>query len=551
MADSKYLTVDAALRSYELPAFGAVSEPFGAIGFTGAMTQLSLALDSISLDIRALTAGQGRLGEVLVSLTAALISPRSTLKAFSGVAGVGSEPAADPDARTEPRTLTELRPLPITINAPSQPCGCDLKSLMLAPAVHQVDVSITLPGSDKDAGKGGQPPQSAVPGRPSQTPSMPGPAGASAHPGELPESRSPAAPGAMEASLGRLSSAVTVDVSGLFEGLAPQVDKLSSAAEAMPTLAKGLGIVVAGVTSIVSVVGGALVDEASANVAKKILKRGARLLPFGLGDLITEKDPGGDQNNQRPPGSKRGREVPDTEVSKEVQGQQRKKAARKSQSTGRNSRKGRSQKPFRKPPEPRTPPVAQSLSLTGTVNPGPSASLFGRVAQVGSFLGRKATPLRMLGAGIEIAQGVANGDTKTLVSSSATLLGSSVGATAGAALGSLILPVVGTAIGGWLGGMAGAEIGSRLGEKLIAPTADRLAPPGQVGRELAGAQPQSPSINYSPSIQVTCTTTQSTEQIRMVVNQQLQAQFHGEFVPLMRTNALATRRDAALSDGGK
>ena len=79
---------------------------------------------------------------------------------------------------------------------------------------------------------------------------------------------------------------------------------------------------------------------------------------------------------------------------------------------------------------------------------------------------------------------------------------------------------------------------------------DRLSAPEQVSKDLTSAQAQNTPINFAPSIQVTCPNADSAEQIRSVVAQQLQAQFHGEFVPLMTHNALATRRDAALTDGG-
>ena len=180
----------------------------------------------------------------------------------------------------------------------------------------------------------------------------------------------------------------------------------------------------------------------------------------------------------------------------------------------------------------------------------PSFSLSGKAPIVSSLAGKVAAPIRMAEAAIALTQGIASGDTKAVVSSAGNLAGSSAGAAAGAAIGTMIFPGVGTAIGGLVGGLAGSEVGAMLGEKLLG-LVDRLRTPDQVSKDLTtGAAPPNPSINFAPSIQVTCPNADNAEQIRSVVAQQLQAQFHGEFVPLMNHNALATRRDAALTDGG-
>jgi len=306
--------------------------------------------------------------------------------------------------------------------------------------------------------------------------------------------------------------------------------------------------------SIASKLVESVIDEAFTNVAKKILKRGAPRLPFGLGNLVDEDDRGGSQGEERARGKSSNDASPSQNEGHREQtdreGERRRTKAPKGQKKTANPNP-RTSPQHRIEVHPRTmvPTVAQPRNLVSLVSPVQATALPARLASAGSFLGKRAQPLRLLDAGLGMAQGVANGDAKAVASSAGVLAGSYAGATAGAAIGTLIFPGVGTAIGGLLGGFAGSELGSMLGEK-FGVLADRLSAPQQVSKDLVSAQTQSSPINFSPSIQVTCTTPDSTEQIRRVVEQQLQAQFHGEFVPLMSTNALATRRDAALTDGG-
>jgi len=179
-------------------------------------------------------------------------------------------------------------------------------------------------------------------------------------------------------------------------------------------------------------------------------------------------------------------------------------------------------------------------------------------ASMRSLTRRAPGPLKAVGAAMDVVGGVMTGNRRMLGAGLGAAGGGWAGATAGSAVGATlgsVVPVIGTAIGGVLGGLIGgwlgSESGATLGEKLAAPTADRLASPEQVNKELTSAPTQNQQINYSPSIQVTCTGGESSEHIRTIVAQQLQTQFHGEFVPLMTTNALATRRGAALTDGGR
>lgn len=343
---------------------------------------------------------------------------------------------------------------------------------------------------------------------------------------------------ALDASFSRLGRAVTPDMSGPLTSLSVQVDKLSSVAEQYPSIATGLAAVAVTLTSIASVVGEAVATEALTNVAKKILKRTAPRLPLGLGDLISEDNRGGDQDNKHPPQKK------NTEGSLGYTGDQARKESRKTKrdkTRGQGNPGNRSQFDVTVQPRAAGPAMGQAQSLVPVAGSGQADSLLGKVAKVGSFLPKRAPGLNLLSAGVDIAQGVANGDTKAVASSAGMVAGSYVGA----ALGTMIFPGVGTAIGGFLGGITG----SWLGEKLATPT-DQLGAPDQVSKDLTSAPTQNQQINYSPSIQVTCTGADNSEHIRTIVAQQLQTQFHGEFVPLMTTNALATRRAAALTDGG-
>lgn len=89
MADSQYSLASAAINSMGSPAMGGGSATLGLAGFIAPLAQLNQALNTVSLDIRLLTAGQNKLGEALTSLTAVVSSARSAFKRL----GVG--PAAD------------------------------------------------------------------------------------------------------------------------------------------------------------------------------------------------------------------------------------------------------------------------------------------------------------------------------------------------------------------------------------------------------------------------------------------------------------------------
>jgi hypothetical protein len=535
MADTKYSMSEATLNGFGLPTFNVASEPFGLTGFTGAMAQLGVALNAASLNIRLLTAEQGQLGKVLESLTAALFAPRPQLKAFSQVPRAGGESPFRLSLEVGRRPSVESPRLPMAHQTDNQPCTCELKSPVAVPTEHKVVLPMAVPITDKSAGHAMQMAPAAIPEKHVQVPSTLERVVSTAPLAALAESPPPASANPMTASLERLHNVATPDFS------AP-LDKLSSFAEQTPYLGPGLAAIAAGLIAI----GSEVIDEARANIAKAILKWGASRLPLGLGKLIDEESGSGSQDEKRR-SPKSGKDIsPNRNDTLEGNASNRKESHKTGKRTGFKKQVQHNIEVRRRNLVPAT---TQTQGLKTPGSPAQVTSLVGRAAKAGTLIGRAAPPLRVLSAGINAAQGIANGDPKAIVSSAGVLAGSYAGATAGAALGTLILPGVGTAIGGLMGGVAGSGIGSLLGEKL-GGLIDRLGAPEQVSKDLVNAQAQSSPINFSPSIQVTCTTPDSTEQIRRVVEQQLQAQFHGEFVPLMSTNALATRRDAALTDGG-
>lgn len=539
MADSKYSTVDARLNSFELPTFNIASEPFGLIGFKDALTQLGMALNTVSLDIRLLTTGQGKLGEALASLTAVLSSPRSQLKAFTGVADARSESLPRLDADIGPRSSSDAPRLVMPIKVPNQACTCDLKSLIHGPTEHQVASPLALPAKDKSLGKTLETTQAA----------------------EAPKSRTPASADALDASLDRLHDVVTRD---LYDWLSTQIDKLSSFAEENPKLATVAAVLYPVASKLVE----AVIDEAFSTVAKKILTRGAPRQP---GTLMPEDDRGVAQGEKSPPEKSRKVENPqpweggaDKKKEQKSHGKKKRLSPLTQPDYSRDSRGFESSSNFRETrdskvlvnatnpvirnvdvqPRSTRPAMTQAQSLMTLTGSAQAIPLQGKVAAAGSFLAKRAQPLRLLDAGIGIAQGVAQGDSKAVVSSAGLLAGSYAGATAGAALGTLILPGVGTAIGGLLGGFAGSELGSMLGEKLSV-LVDRLDAPAQVSKDLTSARTDNQPITFNSTIQINGQDLASAKELANLVVQTTL----GQLGQLMPANALATRRDTALTDG--
>lgn len=182
---------------------------------------------------------------------------------------------------------------------------------------------------------------------------------------------------------------------------------------------------------------------------------------------------------------------------------------------------------------PRNAPLTPQASVAKT--PGLGRRLVSTLAKA-KPLAKAVAPLMVLSAGYDAYKGWRDGDDKAVGGA----VGEMTGTVVGAAIGSLFLPVIGTAIGGVVGGIAG----SWLGEELATPT-DRLDAPGQVSRDLTSTQTANQPINFAPVIQISAPDPATAQQIATLVTQTLEAQF----LPMMMTNPLAVRRNAALTDG--
>lgn len=373
---------------------------------------------------------------------------------------------------------------------------------------------------------------------------------------------------AFDASLNRLITALAPDATGTLDSLTNMTNGVADMAEAHPKTSTALALAGVGLSAIVV----AVMAKAFGNFTDKLLKGVAAKLPFGLGGLIADiEDPKAKKASAgngaghdcccKPLGGGTGDRLKPRRSSI-------KPRVRREQ-TGQGAKSPRTVAP--RPPRisaPPAPPVLPRMSGTywpGTmtafagssaVSPAPAAPLSGSYARAGRLLARRAPPLRLLSAGYEMVNGVMSGDKRAVVSSGASLAGSSVGAAVGAALGTLILPGVGTMVGGWLGSMAGGAIGESLGDKL-GTQVDRLGSPAQVSKDLiatsatstipaalastAASQP----VTFNSTIHINGQDQGSAQALANLVVQTTMSQL-GQIMP---TNPLATRRDAALTDG--
>lgn len=165
-------------------------------------------------------------------------------------------------------------------------------------------------------------------------------------------------------------------------------------------------------------------------------------------------------------------------------------------------------------------------------------------------------PIKTASAFAGLAAGIANGDNAQIVQSIGAAGGGMAGALAGATVGISLGRVAGpwgAAIGGIvlgaIGGWLGSEGGALLGDKLVTAAPDKLDAPAQVSRELANVQAPTTPSTYAPTVQVYCSDPGSSEKIAQLVDFHLRSQFNNAFTPLMSSHSLATRRDAALTDG--
>lgn len=357
---------------------------------------------------------------------------------------------------------------------------------------------------------------------------------------------------ALEASRNRLATAVAPDAQTL-DSLTNTLNWAAEKAEANPKVATSLTIAAAGITAFV----GALLAKAADNFVGKLVKGIATKLPKGLGKWIADIDVAGDSGK---PVENSTFDEPDPKKPA-----QRKRGGLKPRRVSLGSLTQRkSHQPLissgssaaRNPLIRQTsawPASMTAFAGSSSASPMHAAPLSGSYAKAGALLAKKAPPLRLLSAGYELVNGVRHGDTRSVVSSGASLAGASAGAAVGAALGTLILPGVGTAIGGWLGSMAGGAIGESLGDKL-GTQVDRLGAPAQVSKDLittsatsaipattAASQP----VTFNSTIQINGQDLASAQALANLVVQTTMGQL-GQIMP---TNPLATRRDAALTDG--
>ncbi|WP_085632090.1 phage tail tape measure protein [Pseudomonas sp. R16(2017)] len=343
---------------------------------------------------------------------------------------------------------------------------------------------------------------------------------------------------ALDASLNRLSTSVGTALApvtdGIAVGLTALVNGLSAAAETFPFVTAALTLLGVAATPFVA---GALKTGVSSvldAVSGRLLRLAAARLPSDIGDMITGDDEGDGgrkkKRSGRKPGQGKGAKAPAKPAKPAKPAQPRAGAVRQS-------------------------PLARLRSAALKVMPsirGAAARVMPALRSAGArvmplmaravpFVSKAATPLMLAGAAYKGLKGWREGDDQAVGGAAGQLAGTAIGAT----IGSFLLPGIGTAIGGVIGGTAGAW----LGEKLAAPAVDKLAPPADVAKNLVNAPSQTQQVTFSPSIQVTCPAPDTAEQIRTIIGQQLSGQFHGQFLPMLTHNPLATRRDAALTDG--
>ncbi|WP_192563727.1 phage tail tape measure protein [Pseudomonas gozinkensis] len=350
---------------------------------------------------------------------------------------------------------------------------------------------------------------------------------------------------ALDASLNRLSTAVGNALApvtdGIAIGLTAVVNGLGAAAETFPFVTAALTLLGVAATPFVA---GALKTGVSAvldAVSTRLLRLAAARLPSDIGDMITGDDDNGGGRKKKRSSRKSGRGKQAKASAKSAQPS--KPAVR--QSLG-NRLRGAAMKvmPSIKRAAARVLPAVRSAGAKVM----PAVRSFGAkvmpmLSRMAPLAGKVAVPLMVAHAAYTGLKGVREGDEKAVGSAKGELAGTAIGAL----VGSFILPGFGTAIGS----IAGGYFGSLVGEALADPPADKLAAPGDVAKNLVNAptQSQNQQVTFSPLIQVTCPAPDTAEQIRSIIGQQLSGQFHGQFLPLLTNNPLATRRDAALTDG--
>jgi TP901 family phage tail tape measure protein len=326
---------------------------------------------------------------------------------------------------------------------------------------------------------------------------------------------------ALDASVTRLSTAAGGALTNAFDGVVVSLDAVASGmarfAEEQPRATAAL-LMLGGVIALSR---GAQIKAATTSLIRGTATK--LLTTAGAGPLIDVLDRSADADDT---------DKPD-----------------KSRKSGKSGKR-------RKPANSKAPVKRSSVAPRTPAQPRPTLrSRLTDAKTLAKGFSKTNALLTVATAAPDVIKGLQEGDNKlvggALGSAGGSLAGGYAGAVAGAMIGSFI-PVIGTAIGGVVGGIVGSTMGSMggswLGEKL-APASDKLAPPADVAKELPSAQTQNQQVSFSPLIQVTCPAPDTAEQIRTIIGQQLSGQFHGQFLPLLTNNPLATRRDAALTDG--
>lgn len=354
---------------------------------------------------------------------------------------------------------------------------------------------------------------------------------------------------ALDASLTRMTTAFGTALAPLADGAAVVLTALangvSTAAQAFPALTAGLVLLGA---AALPFVGGALktgVASVIDTVSAKLLRLATTRLPPDIADAIVGDDVSDGERKNKRAGRRPGRRTP-------ARTSARTTVPRASGSTRLGGLTAKIAPLF--------DDIKMSFKLftDGLGNSemvsrlkGPVAKLMPLVESAGAKVMPKiaqALPAVKLGAPLAIAhaayaglKGWREGDDQAVKGAAGELAGTAIGAT----IGTFIAPGIGTFLGGTLGGMLSSYVGEQWGK----PAEDKLAPPAQVAKDLSNAQTQNQQITYAPSIQISGSEIASSEKVGAVISQVMQNHFSTQFMSTMSTNPLATRRDAALTDG--
>lgn len=165
----------------------------------------------------------------------------------------------------------------------------------------------------------------------------------------------------------------------------------------------------------------------------------------------------------------------------------------------------------------------------------------------GKILSKAATPLVLLSGGMQVAEGISNGDSGQIGAGIGGTGGALAGGAAGAAIGTMIFPGVGTVIGGAIGSFAGSEAGSWLGEKLGSLVDKLKSPEATAAQVVKSTTENSKPITFSPTITMQPSGDPAYDK-RMADD--ILARLKAELLPMMAgPDPLAGRRSASLTDG--